>query len=1010
MARAAVATLRCEICNVEAASAEHMRAHLAGQRHATALDSASPDRVVHAVASAIGRNRDDVQTCDICGLLFTTRNTFDIHMRSNRHAIRQYFLLARAGNLHLANPRNVLISQLPEPLPALSPGQHAAHSINITNLSHEGDVTLHCVRFLQPVDGASLHDIYGVTSSSSRRSVQIPYGTSYTIELRLAPRFLGIMRGVIMFDFGPFQAVRALSGSCADPEVEAEVKAAQEAAAQAGPRQRRRQLERVNEDVVPGEAPAGADSGGRRGALERPIGAHRVTSQLRSLVERCDWKGLEALIARTGGAPGTAASVRSYAERLKLLLGLEELQHEVDVRQYDIKEEQLTQAGRRFALQVPGLAENRPSVLKGDRILVRPSDGSSGGREWEGFVHEVKREKVVLGFNASFAFGTWVKGRRFDGVLARVAAGELHPLLLLPGSPSAPLPRPLQPDLPPPTSAFGDHFAVTGPGAGQRIVWSNARLNAEQRLAVREAVRGAHHPLPYIIFGPPGTGKTSTLVEVAVQLLRADPSSCLLLVAPSNSAADQLMERLLGAGRPLSELLRVCAYTRDPEDLPPDLLRLKGSRQLNWDEGLGAFALPSKERLAERGLRAIAATCATAAMLYHAGLPPGRFSHVLVDEAGHAEEPLALAALAGLAGPNTRVIMAGDPRQLGPVILSPIAKRQGFDVSLLERLAWGEPYGRRQDPAPGQAPYRTAYITKLLDNYRSHPDILAVPNAAFYDGELLAAAAREEVTSLLHWEELPNRQVPILFHHLKGRDLQEARSPSWYNLEEINQVKRYVQSLMALRGGRRPTGADIGVISPYRKQVQCIRAVLRPIDQGIKVGSVEEFQGQERRIIIISTVRSDDSHLAFDSKHRLGFLKNPKRFNVAITRAKALLIVVGNAEVLAADPHWRQLLRFLAAKGSITGPALPYGLLEPQEDEASEAAVGSGGGAGAREDAEEADLAAQLQRLVLTTAQANGQANGNGNGAGAYGREADEQMTYHASTREYEGGEMRRME
>lgn len=80
---------------------------------------------------------------------------------------------------------------------------------------------------------------------------------------------------------------------------------------------------------------------------------------------------------------------------------------------------------------------------------------------------------------------------------------------------------------------------------------------------------------------------------------------------------------------------------------------------------------------------------------------------------------------------------------------------------------------------------------------------------------------------------------------------------------------------------------------------------------GLKVGSVEEFQGQERRIIIITTVRSSTDYLEFDSRHRLGFLSNPKRFNVAITRAKALLLVVGNAAVLGHDPHWRALLRHL---------------------------------------------------------------------------------------------------
>jgi len=96
---------------------------------------------------------------------------------------------------------------------------------------------------------------------------------------------------------------------------------------------------------------------------------------------------------------------------------------------------------------------------------------------------------------------------------------------------------------------------------------------------------------------------------------------------------------------------------------------------------------------------------------------------------------------------------------------------------------------------------------------------------------------------------------------------------------------------------------SIGVITPYRKQVQKIQTLLESKDgiKGVRVGSAENFQGLERRVIIISTVRSTDSHLKFEARNRLGFLSNPKRFNVAITRAQALLIVIGNPHVLLRD-------------------------------------------------------------------------------------------------------------
>ncbi|PNH11314.1 putative helicase [Tetrabaena socialis] len=942
--------LYCRICRTAAHSADAMRGHLGSARHQQALEAATPEQLRSAVADCLNLPDDALHTCELCSAWFASHGGLLAHCQSSRHQLRQYYLLMRQANLLTADTNNVLVARLPDPLPSMEPGTSASYTLTVTNLSGSTQ-TLRGVRLLQPVDGVSLHDAYGVTASAvGPAAVELGHGASYGIDVVLSPRFLGVMRGLIMFDFGAFQVVRAVVASCAAADTEEEVA---KAAAGGGGRRRRRKLEPQNEDVVPGEAPAG-DEGGNSSKpkkLERPIGQHRVPAYLRQLVERQDWAAVERQL---GGPAGEADSVREYAERLKVLLWLEELQHEIDIRQYDMPGQTMdsTKGGSsiRLWLQVPGLAENRPSVLKGDRLYVRPSDGSYGSREWEGIVHVVEREQVLLGFDRGFVGGgIWMQGRRFDvrftvnrsvfnrlqAVLSRTAAGDLNPLLLLPGRACAPLP-PAPPGLPltgpdsdyfdVPTSArtgagaaaaapslFGFNIPFMG-GAGRdgrssrpvRVGWQNARLNAEQRLAVREVVRGAHAPLPYIIFGPPGTGKTSTLVEAAWQVLRVLPASSLLLVAPSNSAADQLFQRLRDAGHPLSEMLRICAYTR--------------GRQ--------------------------------------------------------------------------RVIL-----QLGPVILSPFAKAHRLDVSLLERLAGAAPYARREGGQ--QPPYQTPYTTMLLDNYRSHAHILEVPNAAFYHGQLRPAADPVITHSLLHWEGLPNKGTPMLFHHLVGRDMQEASSPSWCNPDEVKQVALYVKQLRDLR--RNPvTGGDIGIISPYRKQVQRIRAILASTDRSIKVGSVEEFQGQERRVIIISTVRSSSQYLAFDSKHRLGFLSNPKRFNVAITRAKALLVVVGNAEVLASDPHWRALLRFLHLKGAITGQRLPPGVREQLEAEPTAAGEGGAAGAATAKDWAVGELAAALQQLVLSS--------GVGGGGGGPTEEEDEQLRFLGGALEVEGGEMRRLE
>ena len=117
---------------------------------------------------------------------------------------------------------------------------------------------------------------------------------------------------------------------------------------------------------------------------------------------------------------------------------------------------------------------------------------------------------------------------------------------------------------------------------------------------------------------------------------------------------------------------------------------------------------------------------------------------------------------------------------------------------------------------------------------------------------------------------------------------------------------------------------EIGVITPYRRQVQKIRKKLHQEHnfKDVTVGSTEEFQGQERKVIIVSTVRSTHQYVNTDNQYKLGFLANPKRFNVAITRAKALLIIIGNLHILSQDPAWADLLTYAREQGCYTG--CPY--------------------------------------------------------------------------------------
>uniref|UniRef100_A0A1B0DII1 DNA2/NAM7 helicase-like C-terminal domain-containing protein n=1 Tax=Phlebotomus papatasi TaxID=29031 RepID=A0A1B0DII1_PHLPP len=222
-------------------------------------------------------------------------------------------------------------------------------------------------------------------------------------------------------------------------------------------------------------------------------------------------------------------------------------------------------------------------------------------------------------------------------------------------------------------------------------------------------------------------------------------------------------------------------------------------------------------------------------------------------------------------------------------------------VSLLERLIDTGIYAK--DPNTGK--YNPRVITKLIRNFRSHPKILEFSDEVFYSGELMAEGSPEITRWACGWKFLPNKSVPIIFEHVIGESEQDDNSPSWYNMREVRRVMFHIDQLMKAKNifGRKITQNCIGVITPYKKQCQKITIECKKRKwEDIDVGSVEQFQGQEKPVIILSTVRS--------LTRGVGFLNNPKRLNVALTRAQALLIVVGNVDTLQTDPTWNEFIDF----------------------------------------------------------------------------------------------------
>ncbi|KAL1377833.1 hypothetical protein pipiens_001514 [Culex pipiens pipiens] len=422
--------------------------------------------------------------------------------------------------------------------------------------------------------------------------------------------------------------------------------------------------------------------------------------------------------------------------------------------------------------------------------------------------------------------------------------------------------------------------------------------NVEQVQAIRNIVNQTSFPAPYVLFGPPGTGKTSTLVEAIGQIYKLRPAANVLAVATSNSAANELTSRLLEIipGKDIFRFFaRSCA--RKKKDIAQDVLFVSNLNR--WDIGMD-----SKEFYEDiRPCRVVLCTASTAGRLVGSDIPENHFSYIFIDECGSAKEVSSLVPIIGIGVHGSEItasiVLAGDPKQLGPVIPYDFLNDTTHSVSLLERIADNGLYAKEYDPQ---------VITQLRDNFRSHPALLEFPNLTFYDGQLRAKASPEKTHWAVGWDRLPNRTFPLIFHSVVGQTMQHKNSSSMYNELEADQVLTYVEMIVK-NGicGKQVQEGSIGVITPYASQVRHIKELLEDHDlDGVEVGSTEQYQGREKPIMIMSMVRS--------RSNSAGFLNNAKRINVSLTRAQALMIVVGDPGTLEKIDYWKDFIHDLLSQ------------------------------------------------------------------------------------------------
>ncbi|XP_015078984.1 probable RNA helicase SDE3 [Solanum pennellii] len=601
---------------------------------------------------------------------------------------------------------------------------------------------------------------------------------------------------------------------------------------------------------------------------------------------------------------GEGLSRDNYVAYFRTLLSIEEIKMEEDMRDYDMQFVTMKRRGQHFlSLHVPGLAERRPSLVVRDHIFAKLATAYASEiiTPYQGYIHRVEAEDVYLKFDKEF-HDNHVGGNLYNVQFAfnRVGVRRLHQAIEATESLDGEI---LFPSVI--SSTRNIQAAVLAPR-------NSSMLNKEQTSAV-EKILGCEGGAPYIIHGPPGTGKTRTLIEAIIPLHIMRKDARVLVCAPSNSAADHILEKLVSQQNvevQEHEIFRLNALTRPLDNVNPSCLRFCNVE----DNG---FKCPLLREL--RRYRIIISTYASAFLLYAQGIKRGHLSHIFLDEAGQASEPDTMIPLSHLLSKETVVVLAGDPRQLGPVVFSKDAERYGLGRSYMERLFECELYGSLNEN----------YATRLVRSYRCHPAILKLPSEMFYGGECMSIPCKEDDKT---WVDLlPNKEFPLLFIGIQGCDEREGNNPSWFNRIEASKVVEIIRDLIQNKGLKEE---DIGVITPYRQQALKIkRALIQSFDWAdIKVGSVEQFQGQERQVIIISTVRSTIQHNNFDRIHYLGFLNNPRRFNVAVTRARSLLVVIGNPHIICKDHYWNKLLWYCAENGSYKGCFLPEKVEIVQDD------------------------------------------------------------------------------
>lgn len=435
-------------------------------------------------------------------------------------------------------------------------------------------------------------------------------------------------------------------------------------------------------------------------------------------------------------------------------------------------------------------------------------------------------------------------------------------------------------------------------------------LNATQQHAVNEVLRAKDVA---IVHGPPGTGKTTTLVEAINETLARE--SQVLVCAQSNMAVDWISEQLvdrginvLRIGNPTRVNDKMLGFTYERRfEAHPDYSQLwairKAIRELrmqrkgrteNWHQKMDRLRSRATELEISINADLFGQARVIASTLVGASnkiLDGQHYSTLFIDEAAQALEPACWIAIRRA----NRVILAGDHCQLPPTVKSIAALKAGLGKTLMERIVDSKP----------------EVVTLLDTQYRMNEEIMRFSSSWFYDGKVKAdpiTAHRGilDYDTPIEWVDDVANDDETVGETFVGETFGRI------NKVEARQVMELLQAYFEKIGKQRiiDESIDVGIISPYRAQVQYLRhlikkeAFFKPFRHLLSVNTVDGFQGQERDVIIVSLVRSNNDG-------QIGFLRDLRRMNVAMTRARSKLIIIGDHETLAHHEFYKKLYEYI---------------------------------------------------------------------------------------------------